>query len=510
MKNGAGTPYLVITDYDGNIVSEKVIKFNYVFAEDPDDLTTIIFQYMDPTFPDNKGMQERRFLTCKWGYRETPDKFQLRKVYIRECIPDYNETGMTLELKCSDKASMIKNNKPRKTHTGNPREITQAIADENGLNYKEELMIDQGDNTPANLDNVQLEGYPQAGVNDKRFLEEMWNEQEGGLYSVEGRDDDLIVRKRNYNQKPKKTFVYGKDPRELLKFRPETKNRFWEKKAKKNRWLYYDPITRTERIIAIDALADKTTRLGEVDEYSKDYFVNAVVEHNKWKELEEKFKDMPTHPDDAADPVDPRDIGWKNGPNYLAQRENTATLGKVFVNEGLKRRNELWLRGWLDSHAQGEWAEQQAYNQALAERQRAANETNPGSATILGDTGIESSIVLTFQGLAKKYTGNYYIIKANHSLVPDQGYLVELDFVRNGRGRTGAEGPGKTSLKDQVKINKVTGGYEVVIGKKKVIVSEDDIKQFGTKKMKSDTDYIKDIEKSTYDRYNNPYPDEAP
>ena len=182
MKNGAGTPYISVEDFEGNLIHERIVKFSYVFSEKTDDFSSIIFQFSDVNFPDHPGLQDNRFLFVQWGYREDPLAFNKRKVYIREAIPDYRQDSMTLELKCSDKASYIKNNKPNKTHSSNPIAITEQIAKENGLTLSTELYTSEQDTTVDALQSNEYENYPQAGVNDMRFLNDLWEEQEGRPY----------------------------------------------------------------------------------------------------------------------------------------------------------------------------------------------------------------------------------------------------------------------------------------------------------------------------------------
>lgn len=502
MKNGAGTPYIFVTDFEGNIITEQITRFSYVFSEESDDMTTIIFEYSDPLFPDKKAVQENRFLIVKWGYREKPSEYNTKKIYIRECVPDYSESSMTLEIKCTDKASYIRNNKPKKTHEGNPIEITKKIAEENGLTFDENLYIsEQDEQTRSKISSNNYDGLPQPGTNDMRFLNDMWNEQDGGPYTVEGREDSLIVRRKNYNQKPKKTITYGKEPRQLLRFKPETKNRMYGKKAKKNTFTYFDPISKTVKTFTIGAAQDKTTRLGEVDKENKDYFISAVLANNTIAD------NLAEHPDDATPPSQ-FDKGWGgkyHGESLLNQNDNTNTL-PVVTRDKLKQYSPvaLSLAGNGDGNGNPGWDAEREMAAAINERQNAANETNPGTAVMIGDPLVECSIIMTFLGIAKKYAGNYYIVRSQHDISRDNGYTVELSFKRNAHRKTGNEGPGNVNMQDTLKVNKTVGGYEVKLNGKTVEVSEDDIKDFQLRKTKSDFEQFSKIDNDVYDRYNNP------
>lgn len=506
MKNGAGTPYIKVFDFQGTELTENITRFSYVHSQEKDDLTSILWEVEDVYFSDKPGLQEQRPLSIQWGYLETPEIYQKRKVYIRELIPNYTENNISVEVKCSDKASYIKNNKPRKIHQGNAKEITETIAAQNGLTPEFDL--------PPNAEFPDYEGYPQGGVNDMRLLNDMWDEQPDGPYVVEGRDDSLIVSKRNLNQTSKKTFTYQGGLYDLLSFRPETKNRKEGKKAKKRSFVYFDPETKSFKKVDIGALNDKNTRLGEIDDVTKEYYSTQIYNKNRVEANAAELANDKTRQELLASGSYPSAADQKTldsygesiyaydarytGTSFLEQRDHTATYRDYRNHEPIKSDN--WGDNTIDADT---------VDKLINGRSDAAMDVNPGSATILGDPLIVSGIILTFDGLSKRNSGNYYIMSATHDITPDKGYTVELSHKRNARRKTGEEGPGKTNIEGlDIKINKVPGGYDVIDNGVKIRISDDDVPGIDFQSSMKYINKHKPKEISKRDRYNNPYPDE--
>jgi hypothetical protein len=57
---------------------------------------------------------------------------------------------------------------------------------------------------------------------------------------------------------------------------------------------------------------------------------------------------------------------------------------------------------------------------------------NPATALVWGDTELETGQIITFRGVGKKYSGNYYTIKAVHKLDHGSGYNCSLEMATQG------------------------------------------------------------------------------
>lgn len=76
-----------------------------------------------------------------------------------------------------------------------------------------------------------------------------------------------------------------------------------------------------------------------------------------------------------------------------------------------------------------------------------ALEMEPAKLKVVGDPLLESGVILTVNGIAKKYSGNYYVIECTHDVLRGSGYLVTMELKRNAQGNTGHSSPDKTSVK---------------------------------------------------------------
>jgi uncharacterized protein len=68
---------------------------------------------------------------------------------------------------------------------------------------------------------------------------------------------------------------------------------------------------------------------------------------------------------------------------------------------------------------------------ALAKLEEAALEFIQGEVTCTGLTTLKPGIVVALDGLGTTFSGNYFVISAKHTYVPDQGYKTTLSVRRN-------------------------------------------------------------------------------
>ena len=80
-----------------DLVFERVTRFSYVHSEKVDDNSTITIETDDISIVDDPDLQEDKAIILVWGY--TGQVTQKRKVYIWDILPQFNEEGVTLEIK---------------------------------------------------------------------------------------------------------------------------------------------------------------------------------------------------------------------------------------------------------------------------------------------------------------------------------------------------------------------------------------------------------------------------
>lgn len=76
-------------------------------------------------------------------------------------------------------------------------------------------------------------------------------------------------------------------------------------------------------------------------------------------------------------------------------------------------------------------ADADAQKIALAKLEEAALEFIQGEVTCAGSSALKPGIVVALDGLGTTFSGNYFVVSAKHSFVPDQGYKTTLSVRRN-------------------------------------------------------------------------------
>lgn len=259
--DGYGSPHLSI-QYDGKPVPGTVTKWVLVDSEKKDDFLEVTIQSLDPDLPDEAAFQENSELIITRGYIKGIQG-ATRKFYVREVEPNYNEEGLSLSIKCTDKPSMLKqtNVGSKRTFSNkSPKEIVETIAEESLLNFKIEAAPRDGNQgplvpfkTPGYLGvlgrepnapipnigslektqrqlkfeqdfNTKRKSYAQGNKTDMRAVKELVDDSSEVPAVVTGHDDTLHIYPRDLSAPPFRTFKWKSDS-DLLTFIPETKTR---------------------------------------------------------------------------------------------------------------------------------------------------------------------------------------------------------------------------------------------------------------------------------------------
>ena len=290
-------------------VTDNIDYFSYKHSEEADDYAQIVIKSQDVTLPDKPEYQENIGWTIIWGYMPTPENPQglvsaPRKVYIREIEPDYNSDGLTLTIKAYDKASYLKSTSRKAVYSGKDGvtvgDVAKTLADVNGLDLegsfptKGNLQVDTyaitaGDEKFANwyrmnwaknnpkaaqdrtLNNLYIPGLfkvneelIQGNQSDWNMLKRQLDKEKNGPFVLEGRDDKLIIKKRNLGKAPIKAYEWKGEDGELLKFRPETKNRSNKAASTQVTVGTFDPEQKIYYEGSASEVTDDNPRLGDV------------------------------------------------------------------------------------------------------------------------------------------------------------------------------------------------------------------------------------------------------
>jgi phage protein D len=483
-KHGYGAAFVNIFDQSGrDVTPQGISRFVYIHSEKSDDASEIVIDNNERDLADRQEFQEGRRLVLLWGY--IGGETQRRVVYIGETSTHYTST-VQFKILAYDKAAYLKNNAKSKVHTNKTLpELAEEIAKENGLNF-----INLTEDSEGNIDangiqydhgtlptDINKDGYfqtgrehtanptgilfkkkiqiPQGNKSDFRLLTDEANTQVGGPLLVEGRDDSLILKKRNFNQRPLRTYNYRNEDGQLLDFVPETKKRQKDPQSTETNVSIWDELKKEYRTFNASESTDGQTRLGDnvtfnAEERTLTYTAPSGDSINKIPVSNYQQEEKPN-------------VGVKFTRQYnqvnLQSFKNTPVDNTAIVAIGYDFNVQNNKEESVAPPSDPLLADDDAQAQAENLRRQAALEANPANAKVLGWPKLESGKLLTILGVAKKYTGNYYITKVEHIIDYSSGYICELDLVRNATSNIpGVTAPNKANVQQQDKpVNKLVG-----------------------------------------------------
>lgn len=322
------------------------------------------------------------------------------------------------------------------------------------------------------------EGWLPGNRSDFENIKDLLDREPSGPYVMEGRDDKIMIKKRRFDVTPFRTFRYKSDD-ELIKFNPESKNRTQKSTSVNINLGFMDRENKTYNEQNITELDDDNARLGNIVDgsfsnqpykrFSKGTMVTEEGDilgtgYSKRTGLDEThhgerggvniFSAQTWLVEDKKNPEDAQVIlgggisqtereGYiGDDGNWKEEIDNTSTQ---FIPYALLDAREFMEIA--DDAKDGEIGIDRAKNR----RSGAALEKNPGSALIIGDPRIMCGMILTFENVSKKFSGNYYVTTIVHDLDFTRGYTCNITIKRNAINRTGNESPDKITTES---INK--------------------------------------------------------
>lgn len=522
---GYGAPFARVY-YGDRELTFHLNKFIYTMSEDQDDGLEMVFESNDPNMPDDPAFQEHAQLVILWGYINglQSDK---RKVYVREVSPEFTDNGVSIRIKASDKLSYLKttsrlHKNPLENKTTN--EIIDELATQWGVNrvnpvyYSDGTVAYQLDErwgeeeadkvnvitgnagtkdefkieTPifgSAQDNARVVGHSlitlheqwlPGNKNDFENIKEILYREPDGPYVMEGRDDNIIIKKRKFDLTPFRTFKYKSDD-ELIKFNPESKNRVNKATSVNINLGLSDRENKEYTEQNITEEDDDNTRLGDVVDGT--YQGKGIKRFSNGTEISTDGDLQGTGVSKRTGKND-RQHGESGGVNvfssavYLIENPDDPEQSKVILKgkpgqterDGYIGDDGNW-KTEVDATSTGfipaalldvkefmeisEDAKDGEIGNSMANNRRsgAALDKNPGSAIMIGDPRITCGMILTFENVSKKFSGNYYVTTVVHDLDFNRGYTITTTIKRNAIGRTGNEGPDKVTT---TSLNKKT------------------------------------------------------
>lgn len=266
----------------------------------------------------------------------------------------------------------------------------------------------------------QFDIVPQAGKSDKQFLKELADQSSIDPTVIDTRDDDIIIRKRNFNQKPYRKYIYKGDDGNLLSFSPETKS--------KN---------------------------------NKSNTVNIV--YGGWDSEKKQFKTDVANSDTSNTQTILNDYLPKGDLGFI---KDFGRLNGVTQSENTNVRKYLIIKELDDAKNKKQFFGPRANEESANSRRDSGDiKKNPGKTLMVGDPNITVGQLFTFENVGKKYSGNYYSIKSTHEVIPQSGYMTTLEIARQGQNIK-ANSNDKSAKEARKLINKQMGVDKESIRKK--------------------------------------------
>lgn len=495
MKQGFGAVYARVFNEKGEDLDLRLRRFVYTHSEKADDVCVIVAESMDPMFPDHPDLQEGKALKMVWGYIGG-EQSQPRKVYIWDIKVRFGQNGVELTLECLDGLAYAKMKTSTAVRTNvTAEDIAKQIADDNGLKVVTEfgreintgrrqvIYQEPGSLSPYSeaIDNtavvkqhfIRHEFLTQGNKSDVEMLQQAVALEPDGPYDVVGRDDDLIIRKRDYSKKPIRALTYKGEDGHLIEFVPETKNR-GTAAAQEVEMKGWDKDNKSFYQGSVDESTDKNVRLGEELEPSKQE--NATLgdingnspgapplEKEKAKGTNMDFEIFKLNTESPALRVENRNyrpaklMGNSIGGIQITKENEKVQVGYTQAIDNTAVLLKTYRVPQKKTTIETPEAPPNAGPIGNTERAKAAEEKNPGTVVMIGDPTIMSGEIISIINASKKYSGNYYISRAEHDVDFQAGYLLTLQVSRNGSNPV--EGSrGKTKASDYgVKVNKGLG-----------------------------------------------------
>lgn len=483
------SPYIRILNRENQELSLHVKSIRYMYDESLEDYTVIKAESDDPNYVDNIYIQENEYVYVIWGYIGEPNSKTTRKVYVIDSQAEFTDTGVILTLRCLPKTAYLKLNS--KDVVRNNTDIPTAAKEmgdrlgitvdnqvddvdgtskiiQTGFAKPAEVVYDlyqnpDNPNDPRNGEIVQrgvtsasdsarvrrdyqwkvYESLPQGNRSDAEVLKGMQDIEPLDNLVLSGRDDKLTIKKRDFSQAPILTYVWKGGTGRLLKFKSGIKNTFNRSQSMLSSTDGWDPINKTfirgdvkNTLEGSEMLAD-TLPVNIEDTLSSE--LPSYPGNVQYYGL---FEEYNTEDDSGNKLFSAIKNDELNGNSKFVYREKKGYVPGKFSKDGYLLEQDVTSRIEVQGlipvrygkhNSSVEQNVRDIAGAAIPDRAEKTKELNKSFATALGDPLLVEGKIIRIDGVGKKYSGNWYIIKAEH-IVDTNGWIVELEITKNARG----------------------------------------------------------------------------
>lgn len=270
---------------------------------------------------------------------------------------------------------------------------------------------------------------PQANKSDKQFLNGLAKRENNGPYLVETRDDEIILRRRDFKSAPVYQYTYGSPDGELLDFNPETKRKSRKGSSTGMGFSGWNAMEKTF-FSGTATGADGDPSLAKAMEMLKYYKGiqsrggGSLITGQRAGRQFLPFIDAYN----VASKIDNAGVYTRRVALADVTVDNQVTALTKAIDDFKQakddRRKEMYNALGINPP--------DAYNQANNLRRNSELNKNPASARVWGNPMLETGQIITITGVAKKYSGNYYLKRVSHEIDQGSGYFVDMEMVRQG------------------------------------------------------------------------------
>lgn len=477
-SNGYGSPFVQAT-YNGTVIQGIIESFEYIGSEVDDDNAEFNIRVDDPKELDKPQYQEGVMWTVVWGFIGGPIS-HVRKIFCYEVKAEFADSAILITISFHEKGISLKQRDTKNVYTNTSLvDVVHQTGKIHGITTK--IMVKGPDGNPMQLltsDQLQAEmqqiavqsaqqdstdktlfgststelekqftlggggsssfgdviaqrdilrnfalygSLSQGNRTDRYFIDELGRRQPGGQYIFDTTDDEGVLKQRDFNQKPIRSWTYADSTGDLISFCPETKG------ASKNGSavnLGYDGWDRNNKTYWADNM---------------NAAVPAELDDNAKKTLAKYKKQLAELNTKIDGGILGHSVLTKLAGNSMASDATNRVLKFTVPITVVDKRTALQNtidyfeptgnnKGFNDPTSNVSGTKNFAENM----RDEAELKMNPGSLEALGDPSIFKGHIITVLGVSKKYSGNYYITKCTHSIGGDKKYTLSLELVRQG------------------------------------------------------------------------------
>ena len=445
IQNKLNEDVLIPDAYEAHILrplGEYVTSFKYKYDEENDDECTITCGFKVVHQLDNGIFNEDVVLKVQWGYIEPGGeviKSPVRTVAIRDIATSYEGGGIKLVLNCTDLVAYL--NKVRsttKSSSNNFMDWLQEIArgefkatvrlgndvmaiekdHSRGFKYSEDGFLFAMDNARVFKKNFKdiPDLFKKFGSKSiKAELLERLDMSEAGPAYLDGRDNNINVIVRNFDQAPWVTFTVGGGYHEVISFR--AKSNMAKVKENESQSTSVNPETK--------AIETTNTNTASPNPDNGEFTSESIAK--VYSELEAVWEHNIMNPTDMK-PIPA--IMYKKTQDTGAYASDSNQDENTRVWTGLNRKElKVIVPSKTIINSPGF---KELEKQAIARNymMRKIERKFEASISVIGDPSLITSKIYEFLGLSKRDNGSWYIVQIEHDISSSRGYICNMTAVR--------------------------------------------------------------------------------